>query len=390
MNGAEGIQKTQTGSGSAELLVSSILCAVVIWSCLVLLTMLQFTHEVNLKVGIYRHDQAEEAIAKSESLARAGNDEEARLYADYAHRLYREMYKRFDRSLELYPLEMETLYILGRYCIDNDNPQKGIEALWKDLYLNPNYKWGHNNLGVCYDRIGNVEMARESYRRALMVDRFQVYAHFNLGIGYLKEGSVKTAIPEFLATIESDPQKEQAYKYLGSSYMELGEYEHALEAFDKFTKLILKNPAYGKNGQIADPNARDELKRVLPQQLQLAMKVGDVTAEADCLEALLELDPSSIKNRKALITILQQAGDVKNLMHHIRELTKYAPTDPYSWFNLALLQASLGEDAAEVLKSARKSLELGKKQDILQRLQEHPTFEQYRQTPEFRDLIGKA
>lgn len=352
----------------------------IVWTLLVVLVMHQFCHEVNLRGAIRKQEYAETAIQYAEQAQRQGDERRAAQYQAAAHDFYAEMYEMFSHSRRLYPFEMETLYIWGRYCIDNNNPQKGIEVLLDDLYQNPNYKWGHNNLGVCYDR-QNDPMARESYRRALMVDPNQIYAHFNLGIGYLKEGKFAKAIPEFQATIASDPKKQEAYKYLAYSYEELGEHEKAIETMEKYSEVI------GGSSKNNDSTSVAKLTALYKQQLQSAMRNDDVTAEVKYLEKLIELDPTANDMRQALIRRLQDLEDDERLVHHIQEMTKYNPKDPYAWYNLALVEAAKGREES-LVENLKKALSLGS-EEMRARARQDSSFARYRDNEELSRLLSE-
>jgi tetratricopeptide (TPR) repeat protein/O-antigen ligase len=180
-------------------------------------------------------------------------------YNDYKRK--GDMLNAFDKAMDIYPYQMEIYYILGRYYIDIINDierfldtgeplpsgisaeddyeqrlryiKEGIIVLQSDLYLNPNYKWAHNNLGVIYDRLSELvrddpdrkELSliasiagQETYKRVLEIDEEQVYAHFNLGLGYMKNGDYEAAIDELNKTLVVDPNRTDVYKYLAQCY----------------------------------------------------------------------------------------------------------------------------------------------------------------------------
>jgi len=90
---------------------------------------------------------------------------------------YYTMFRCFQEAERIYPYQMEIFYILGRYYIDGvmategailggeqalqKIPQglspeylqiydeRGIVTLQTDIFMNPNYKWAHNNLACC-------------------------------------------------------------------------------------------------------------------------------------------------------------------------------------------------------------------------------------------------
>jgi len=342
-----------------------------IWALLVLLTMFQFAHEVNLKAGIHLHEQKLMILKHAAKREAEGFADEAVYWRRQADTLPDKMFEKFDRSQKLYPIEMETLYILARYCLDEGLLDKGIKASVRDLYLNPNYKWGHNNLGVCYDRLAQIKAARRSYYRALVVDAYQVYAHFNLGVGHTKDDRFDLAIPKFHSAIESQPGKHEALKYLGFCYQEFGELEKAIYYFDRCI------PAYIKA-------ARDPEKNIDPAQMKrdvdvisrdivrMARIIGDVTTEVTYLEKLLTDNPTAMELRRILIDTYQRTGDNAKIAHHIRQLTKYNPKEPLSWYNLAVLDTHY-QRHQRASDSLKKAVALGGT-EFLERARKDRTF----------------
>ena len=160
-----------------------------IWILVTPLLFLQYSGEIHLRKGMIaklNYDMYTPYIKQ-------GKTE----YTETQTKYFDEVFTEFKKAQEIYPHEMEQYYILGRYCIDLNLPREGIELLKTDLYYNPNYKWAHNNIGVCYDRLSDVDNARYFYKMALEIDPEQIFAHFNLGIGYMKEKRYEDAIKEF-------------------------------------------------------------------------------------------------------------------------------------------------------------------------------------------------
>ena len=198
----------------------------------------------------------------------------------------------FDKAMKLYPYQMEIYYILGRYYIDalvmmdtafgygekgaeelqkvglsmSDRQQmndRGIVCLQTDLFMNPNYKWAHNNLGVLYDRYSypqkfaadfnkyfpvdpkdpNFERvsiaARNTYYRVLAIDNEQVYAHYNLGLGYMNDMKYDLSASELEKAQVSDPSKIDTFRFMARCFIEKGDPSRALAATDKYAMMYL-------------------------------------------------------------------------------------------------------------------------------------------------------
>ncbi len=182
---------------------------------------------------------------------------------------YEQMFYCMNRAKKIYPYQMETYYILGRYYIDaitefarakgksenerlsylnsrelireeDDYIRKGIACLQIDLFLNPNYKWAHNNVGVLYDRLNDINLSEAAYGRVLAIDPEQIYAHFNLGLGMVKQEKYYEAI-NFMETAASlEPDYVEAYRYMGSSFLIKGDVERALAAIDRLVSINLQ------------------------------------------------------------------------------------------------------------------------------------------------------
>lgn len=194
----------------------------------------------------------------------------------------------FQKAMRLFPYQMETFYILGRYYIDAivdiesvglsrnaENAiklpaglkyedrrrlnEEGIVILQTDLFMNPNYKWAHNNLGVLYDRyfdlikpgadgVGSIfgvqpnpeqavsvmNASSLTYQRVLAIDKEQVYAHFNLGLSAIKAKDYASAIEELNEALITDPSRYDIYKYLSNCYNQSRMFRRAYRAAEKY------------------------------------------------------------------------------------------------------------------------------------------------------------
>ncbi len=187
--------------------------------------------------------------------------------------LYNEMFHHFEDARAIYPYQMELFYILGRYYIDavmdidnaSRSPQgsaylnqvglepqnrmkyieEGIVTLQTDIYMNPNYKWAHNNLGVLYDRLSGTLKgdyhSKAAYGRVLNIDNEQIYAHYNLGLGAWNKGDYETAIERLEMALVVDPGKTEIYRYLANCFAAVNDFESAIIAADKYLGYSIRD-----------------------------------------------------------------------------------------------------------------------------------------------------
>ncbi|RJP31359.1 MAG: hypothetical protein C4527_07870 [Candidatus Omnitrophota bacterium] len=191
----------------------------------------------------------------------------------------------FQNALKQYPYQMEIYYILGRYYIDavteidNAAPsgdqglqklqqlgldtldrlkllEYGIVALQTDLYMNPNYKWAHNNLGVLYDKLPNFQIANrlstEAYNRVFQIDREQIFAHYNMGLGYMRKQEFDKAIDSLELALVVDPSKTEIYRFLAQCFIHKKDLKRAKAATDKYYSLNLRSRMQQISGRLPE------------------------------------------------------------------------------------------------------------------------------------------
>lgn len=218
-----------------------------------------------------------------------------------------------EKSQDIYPLEMETNYILGRYCIDAtskvfrpwlvkhrsdlynspkeqeqneleireikqefkldvdkivDYAQLGVDVHIRDVFMNPNYKWAHNNMGVLYDKMnqiyetlavstktpeerakylglanGTEDKSQNCYSIALEIDDLQVYALFNLGHGALRDQNIPLALKYFERTLLADPNRQDVNLQIAKCRFQMKNFSSGLEAIEKLYAWMDKRPS---------------------------------------------------------------------------------------------------------------------------------------------------
>ena len=255
------------------------------------------------------------------------------IFSDRGVEMYDKVFTCMEKSQSIYPQQMETNYITGRYCIDAvtkvfpqwrvkyrpdlypdpkrqekndasierlrfenkldvDSIQEyallGIDLHKRDIFMNPNYKWAHNNMGVLYDKLHTVneELAdveedpekkaeylrisrenelesRSCYNKALEIDDLQVYALYNLGQGALRDRDFGLAAKYFSRTYMADPTRGDVNFFLGKCYIAIEELENAVSAFETLYQWM-------------DSSKRNVLEKRQSEELeQLLLQIGN-------------------------------------------------------------------------------------------------------------------
>lgn len=74
------------------------------------------------------------------------------------------------------------------------NIQEAIKYQQKAAYLNPEYAFPHNELGILYEIKGWLNRAEKEYKEAIIIDPQFLSAYVNLALFYESKGQIKEAI----------------------------------------------------------------------------------------------------------------------------------------------------------------------------------------------------
>jgi len=95
------------------------------------------------------------------------------------------------------------------------------------------------NLGVYYQKLGNIENAIKEYEAVLMLDPNNAEAHNNLGVIYREKNELDKAAKHYQFVVSLNPGMEEAHNNLGVIYYLKGNYR---EAGAEYRKALELNP----------------------------------------------------------------------------------------------------------------------------------------------------
>ena len=102
--------------------------------------------------------------------------------------------------------------------------------------LNPADASAHYQLGLIYQKRGELDAAVGSFKRAIEIDPGETDAHYQLGRIARQEGRLNEAVQHFERVVRLEPAHSQneIWRETGLVYYDAGQYQDALEMFDKF------------------------------------------------------------------------------------------------------------------------------------------------------------
>lgn len=115
---------------------------------------------------------------------------------------------------------------------------KNDVILFEDIVkYSPNTIFGHNNLGVAYEKQGRWNDAIQEYLIALRLNPNNIKPINNLGNIYLKMGFIDNAITYYRAALRLDPGFAAIHNNLGVAYKQKGMRKEAIQEFQTALKL---------------------------------------------------------------------------------------------------------------------------------------------------------
>jgi len=134
------------------------------------------------------------------------------------------------RTGQMALLRAAALVARGQYWAAAETYREALEILPRDAAA-------HNKLGICYQQLDNLVMARRSYERALELD--PDYAEVWNNIGTLEQSGKKleAAVAAYRKAIRIRPDLATPWKNLGNAYLALERPEDAFEAYQEAFRL---------------------------------------------------------------------------------------------------------------------------------------------------------
>lgn len=132
-------------------------------------------------------------------------------------------------------------YNLGVTFQKQGQLSKAEEQYKKVIQLDPLNVEAHNNLGLIYKEMGKLDDAIDEYQKAISIDNDYWKAHHNLGVVFYNKGNLEKASAEYVLALKLNPKDIGLYNNLGLTYKKQGRH---LDAEKTFKEALSINPTY--------------------------------------------------------------------------------------------------------------------------------------------------
>ena len=200
----------------------------------------------------------------------------------------------------------------------------------------PNEALLHNISGVCYKATGQLEMAAQSFKRAVAIKSDFADAHYNLGLTLQELNQLDDAVKCYEKALTIKPDYAEAFNNLGVTLKDLDQLDEAVKCYEK--ALIIK-PDY--------PEAYNNLGNALKN-------LGRVSKAAECFERMLTIEPDYAEGHSNLGNALMVLGQPNAAVKSYMKALAIEPDYAVAHNNLGITLDALGrfEDAEASYKKA--------------------------------------
>ncbi len=154
------------------------------------------------------------------------------------------------------------------------------------------------NIGVYYQKQGNLVKAIEAYEKVLSIDSDNAEAHNNLGIIYKEQGNIDKAVEHFQRVVSLNPGMDEAHNNLGVMYYLSKDQRNAM---NEYRKALDINP-YNVTSQI---------------NMGLVYKAQGLERESiEIIEEVLSIEPFNLEAHYNLGILYEGLGHMEKAVWH--------------------------------------------------------------------------
>ncbi len=189
----------------------------------------------------------------------------------------------------------------------------------KILEINPNHLQAHYNLGIIFEKLGELIKAKDCYENAIKIKPNYLDAYKNLGVVFYNLGEKQKTKDCYEKVIETKPNDIGALNDLGAIFLELDEYQKAKNCYEKVIEI--------------DSNHIDALNNLGV----ILIELGEYQNAKNCYEKVIEIDPNYIKAYNNLGIIFKELGENKKAKDFYEKVIEIDPNHLNAQNNLGLL-----------------------------------------------------
>lgn len=281
--------------------------------------------------------------------------------------------EKYDEALDLilkckktYPNSPELWQLYGLITQKKNNLVESVKAFKRVVDLQPGQATNHTNLGLAFEKIGDLESAKLQYNKAIAINSKSYTAFYNLGCVFLAQDDYSLAIQNFKQSLKIQPDFAIALVGLGRALEMTGNRDDGLKCFKLALKLSPNSLeprlrlalSFKSQGSFENASSLlEDLTKKFPAETKIKLFLAEVynkmrrEKEAyKILKRLLDVDSENINYLYEAALCCRGLKKYDQARVYLHELIKVEPKNAAAQNLFAIIEQEAGNSEQSVEK----------------------------------------
>jgi tetratricopeptide (TPR) repeat protein len=231
------------------------------------------------------------------------------------------------------------LNVLGMICVNTGRHEEAVELITEALKINPADAQAQGNLGLAYQRMGNLKLAERCFRKSIEIGSKTPSVFNSLGNVLRESGRASEAVQVYESTLKVDGNYPECWTNLSQALVELGEFGRAFQAVSRALQI---DPSFAE--------AHNQMAEVYRNTFKYDLAIS-------AYKKSLELCPTLYESMLGLATVYRESEDVDSSLEVLNRLIELEPRHAKAYAALGILKEQIGDTEATA-DCFKKSIEL--------------------------------
>ena len=247
--------------------------------------------------------------------------------------------KKFRKVILVDNRNIHGLNLLGMICVNTGRHEEAVQLITDALKISPIDAQAQGNLGLAYQRMGNLKLAESCFRKSIELGGKNRTIFNSLGNVLRESGRASEAVQVYESTLKVDGNYAECWTNLSQALVELGEFGDAFKAVSRALQI--------------DPS----LAEAHNQMAEIYRNIFKYDLAISAYKKSLELRPTLYESMLGLATVYRESEDVGAALEVLNRLIALEPRHAKAHAALGILKEQVGDTVAAA-DCFKKSIQL--------------------------------
>ena len=247
--------------------------------------------------------------------------------------------KKFRQVILVDNRNIHGLNLLGMICVNTGRHEEAVQLITDALKISPIDAQAQGNLGLAYQRMGNLKLAESCFRKSIELGGKNRTIFNSLGNVLRESGRASEAVQVYESTLKVDGKYAECWTNLSQALVELGEFGDAFKAVSRALQI--------------DPS----LAEAHNQMAEIYRNIFKYDLAISAYKKSLELRPTLYESMLGLATVYRESEDVGAALEVLNRLIALEPRHAKAHAALGILKEQVGDTVAAA-DCFKKSIQL--------------------------------